>query len=382
MIKKKLLVAAVFICSLNELAGAQETTVIKGNVNGDLQGYKKVYLYGKGHATDSTEIVDGHFQFTIPYEKSFIPLLYDEYSFKKLGGIRIFPILVDRPGTVEIKDINIKEGVSSGKITGIKSAEDFQDFSTQQNTLMNDVNIELQKKHGSIPAFPADGKITPEFDAYMKEQQTLINKKLPALMESFIKSHPDSYATIFILSGTGVGSFDTADLKRLFDMLPKNMQQSDEGKEITNYLEGIKKSETGKPVADFTLNNAQGKPVNFKDLKGKYILIDFWASWCGPCKQSFPHMKEIYSKFKGDKFEIYSISIDKNKPDWIKELKAQQLPWIQGIDDKSIAHKYFGVTAVPTTFLISPDGKIIMKEIGFSQNGDMEKKLVELLASK
>lgn len=374
--------AAMFMCGLNELAVAQGTTVIKGNVNGDLQGYKKVYLYGKGHATDSTEIVNGHFQFTIPYEKSFIPLLYDEYSFKKLGGIRIFPILIDRPGTVEIKDININEGVSSGKITGMKSAEDFQEFGTQQNNLMIDVDIELKKKNGSIPAFPADGKITPEFDAYIKEQQELVNKKLPALMESFIKSHPDSYATIFLLSSTGVGSLNVADLKRLFDMLPKNMQQSDEGKEITNYLEGIKKSKMGESVADFTLNNAEGKPVSFKDLKGKYILIDFWASWCGPCKQSFPHMKEIYNKFKSDKFEIYSISIDKNKPDWIKELKVQQLPWVQSIDDKSIAHKFFGVTAVPTTFLIGPDGKIIMKEIGFSQDGDMEKKLIELLASK
>lgn len=380
--KKKILSLLSLLITCTTLATAQETLTIKGEVTGDLKGLTHVYLYGKGHNMDTTEIVNGRFQFIIPYVKGFIPMLCDEYCFKKYGGFRVFPILVDRPGTVEIKNIDITKDMISGTITGIKSAEDFQEYSNQEMKLSEEVSAELYKKHGSIPAFPADGKVTPEFAAFAKEQQELTSKKSGSIIEAFIKSHPDSYASVFVLSGSGINVLQPADLERLYHMLSKNLQDSEEGMSIPNYLLGLKNSKEGNVVNNFTLPTDKNTTRDFKQFRGKYVLIDFWASWCGPCKQSFPHMKDIYQKFKSDKFEIYSISIDKKKAEWLRELKTQQLPWLQAIDDKDIAHKYFGVTAVPTTFLIDPDGKIVMKEIGFTPDGLIEKKLVDLFGGK
>ncbi|MDP9076124.1 MAG: AhpC/TSA family protein [Bacteroidota bacterium] len=379
--KKKILLLFGLLIFCISLAMAQQRLTIKGEVNGDLKGLTHVYLYGKGHAMDTTEIVNGRFQFIIPYVKGFIPMLCDEYCLKTYGGFRVFPILVDRPGTIEIKNIDIAKDLVSGTITGIKSAEDFQEYSNQEMKLSEEVTAGLVKKHGSMPAFPADGKVTPELAAFAKEQQELTNKKLSRVIEAFIKSHPDSYASVFVLSGSGINALEPPDLERLYHMLSKNLQGSEEGMSIPNYLLGLKNSKEGNVVNDFTLTTDKNTAQSFKQLNGKYVLIDFWASWCGPCKQSFPHMKDIYEKFKSDKFEIYSISIDKKKTDWLRELKTQQLPWLQAIDDKDIAHKYFGVTAVPTTFLIDPNGKIVMKEIGFSPDGLIEKKLVDLFGA-
>jgi thiol-disulfide isomerase/thioredoxin len=364
------------------LAMAQQTLTIKGEVNGDLKGLTHVYLYGKGHSMDTTEIVNGRFKFTIPYVKSFIPMLCDEYCLKTYGGFRVFPVLVDGPGTIEIKNIDITKDMVSGTITGMQSAEDFQEYSNQEIKLSEEITAQLLKKHGSLPAYPRDGKITPEFEAFTKEQQELTRQKLGGIIEAFIKSHPDSYASAFVLSGSGISNLTTPDLERLYHMLSKKMQQSEEGMSIPNYLQGLKNSTDGHLVNNFTLTTNKNTPLSFKQLKGEYVLIDFWASWCGPCKLSFPHMKEIYQKFKSDNFEIYSISIDKKKADWLRELNTQQLPWLQALDDKNIADKYFGVTAVPTTFLIDPDGKIVMKEIGFTPDGLIEKKLLDLFGGK
>ena len=167
-------------------------------------------------------------------------------------------------------------------------------------------------------------------------------------------------------------------------MLSGKQKATTQGKDIGDYLQGLKNSTIGSKVKDFVLPTPEEKKISFASLKGKYVLIDFWASWCGPCKASFPHMKEVYAKYKGDQFEIYSISIDKDKEAWLKELKKQDLPWLQSLDDQNISQSGFAINAVPTTYLIGPDGKIFMKSIGFdsSGNGELEKKLDELFAKK
>jgi thiol-disulfide isomerase/thioredoxin len=128
------------------------------------------------------------------------------------------------------------------------------------------------------------------------------------------------------------------------------------------------------------LPDPKGTDVNFADLKGKYVLIYFWASWCVPCRRSFPHMREVYKKYKSDKFEIYSVSIDEDKSAWLKAVKEENNPWLQSLDTKNISQKGFAVTGVPSTFLIDPQGKIIAKEVGFDPEGgsEIEKKIEEV----
>jgi thiol-disulfide isomerase/thioredoxin len=136
-------------------------------------------------------------------------------------------------------------------------------------------------------------------------------------------------------------------------------------------------------VADFVLPDPSGKNIDFKNLKGKYVLIDFWASWCVPCRRSFPRMREVYKKYKDDGFEIYNISIDEDKEAWLKAVKEESNPWPQSLDTKSISQKGFAVTSIPASFLVDPQGKILLKEVGFDPDGGsaIEKKLAEIFPS-
>ncbi len=119
--------------------------------------------------------------------------------------------------------------------------------------------------------------------------------------------------------------------------------------------------------------------VALSSLKGKYVFIDFWASWCMPCRASFPHLREVYKQYKDKPFEIFGISADADKKNWLGALKQENLDWTQvwdGANKENGAVAKMGVTAFPTTFLIGPDGKIIAKNL---HGEELDKKLEEVL---
>jgi thiol-disulfide isomerase/thioredoxin len=140
----------------------------------------------------------------------------------------------------------------------------------------------------------------------------------------------------------------------------------------------------GSIPADFTVATDKGDSVSLHQFKGKYLLVDFWASWCGPCKASFPFMKRLYEKYKSGSLETLGISIDKNKEAWLTELKKQDLPWLQGWNQAGNILSSFGSTGIPATYLIDPKGKIIASQIGMNDTQDnaILKKLVELFGDK
>ncbi len=357
---------------------AQKTVTIKGTVKGDLKGHNKIYVYGRGIKSDSAIISNGNFEFTLPFTKAFVPLFYDEYDARIKGGISPYPVVIDQPGTVYIKDIDIEKGFTSGKVSGIKSAEEFYEFNSGQQEASREIHSTLEKKYGKQVTSKS-----PDYERYVKDFETLNNESDDQAIKRFVKLHPDSYTSAFLLLQMK-SSLPVNDLERTYQVLSKNMQGSENGKVIAGYIAGVKSSGIGQFVKDFVLNTPDDKPLAFSELKGKYVIVDFWASWCGPCKGSFPHMKEIYNKYKGDKFEIYSISVDQSKSDWLNELKKLELPWLQTLDTKNIASGSFAVSAVPTTYMIDPQGKIILKEVGFNPDGSsaLEKKLIELFGDK
>lgn len=356
------------------------TLVIKGQFNGDTKGNNRIYIYGTNVKTDSVEMdANGNFQFSIPFEKPVTPLFYTQYDKNVRRMYRPFPIVADRPGTVVLTGGDIAKSMSSFTVSGLQSAADFSEFQAKQEVMYKKVNEQIAAKYG--PKW-YDTK-TEEGKAAVKERGELTGVEMATVLKDFIGTHPDSYASGLALSSAR-SNMKAAELEALYNMLSAKGKQTEEAKNVADYLKGLKSSAIGSSVADFTLNTPEENPLSFASLKGKYVLVDFWASWCGPCKASFPHMKEVYNKYKSDKFEIYSISIDKDKAAWLKGVKEQQLPWLSTLDTKNIAQSGFAVTAVPTTFLIDPAGKIIMKEVGFETDGSspLEKKLTELFGAK
>jgi thiol-disulfide isomerase/thioredoxin len=151
----------------------------------------------------------------------------------------------------------------------------------------------------------------------------------------------------------------TADAAFQFEQMVNNISMQHEMQKMQS-MGGIK---PGVEAPDITLNNPQGIPVSLKSLRGKYVLIDFWASWCGPCRRENPHVVQIYNKYKPMGFEIFSVSLDKDHTKWVEAIKQDGLLWPYHVSDlkfwDSAAAKLYGVNSIPFTVLIDKEGKII-----------------------
>jgi thiol-disulfide isomerase/thioredoxin len=113
--------------------------------------------------------------------------------------------------------------------------------------------------------------------------------------------------------------------------------------------------EANRKVPEISLKDTSGKIVKLSSLKGKIVLIDFWASWCGPCRRANKHLKELYSKYKDKGLEILSISVDESKPDWKKAIREDKTSWLHVIDEINLANAW-KIQYIPTTFIVDKQG--------------------------
>jgi len=371
---KKLITTVLLPLVFTAASFGQDSLIIRGFVRGQTKGYNKVYVFGSSTKTDSTDITDGQFEIRIPYVKGMVPQLYSDYSLKVLGYAHAIPAYVDRPGVLYLKDADINSGLNSGIWSGIGSAADFQLFEKGFSEIADQITQILQAKYPQKNK--RDSIFRTEYAAMLKV------KGAPFILE-FMKQHPDSYGAICALQARRELLTETELSTALKVISPANLN-SEPGRKLDHFLAGLHKSATGRIIENFILPTNNDQSFSYDSLKGKYVLIDFWASWCGPCKASFPHMKEVYNKYKGEHFEILSISIDEEKQAWIKELAKQQLPWPQVLDTKNINQTGFAVTGVPTTYLVSPKGEILLKEVGFDKAGNsvIEARLKSLFDKK
>lgn len=165
--------------------------------------------------------------------------------------------------------------------------------------------------------------------------------------------------------------------------IKKSMANSKYAKEIDGYaaqLEEFSKAlQVGQNAPEIALNDTDGNILKLSSLRGKYVLIDFWASWCGPCRMENPNVVRIYNKYKDKNFEIFGVSLDREKKDWLAAIEKDQLTWKHVSDLKfwsSEGAKAYGVRSIPATYLIDPNGKIIAKNL---RGESLEAKLGDIL---
>jgi peroxiredoxin len=175
---------------------------------------------------------------------------------------------------------------------------------------------------------------------------------------------------------------DPFELDSLFNSLSPDLKNTETAKIFKNSLEPLKHTAPGTMAPDFTQADVNGVPVKLSSFRGKYVLIDFWASWCGPCREENPNVVRVFNKYKEKNFTIIGVSLDKQsgRTDWLAAIKSDGLNWTQVSDLKfwnNAAAALYYVSSIPANFLVDPNGKIIAKNL---RGDDLDAKLKEVLA--
>ena len=217
-------------------------------------------------------------------------------------------------------------------------------------------------------------------DSLMNEQKQL-QATISSEIESFIKTYKSSGVSSFLLAITYQLEQDIFLTERRFNSLDASVRNNLYGKYLHDIIVDTKLFAIGSPALDFTQSDTLGNPVSLSSFRGKYVLIDFWASWCGPCRQENPNVVHNFNKFKNKKFTVLGVSLDRpgQKDKWIQAIHADNLTWTHVSDLKfwnnEVAMQY-KVQSIPQNFLIGPDGKIVAKNL---RGPDLDSKLCELL---
>ena len=170
-------------------------------------------------------------------------------------------------------------------------------------------------------------------------------------------------------------------LNHLIKLYPDFEDAKQMKKDIVNYLVRSSMLQNGKPAPAINYPDPKGNNISLDSYKGKYVLIDFWASWCGPCRQAVPKVKKQYAMYKDKGFDVFAVSIDHDKKAWHKAMEEEDMPWKQVLSpniDKTMSDYMFG--GIPTLYLIDPKGNIVDKYTGYSE--ELEMKLEQIFAGK
>ncbi|GAA4312789.1 TlpA disulfide reductase family protein [Compostibacter hankyongensis] len=316
---------------------------------------------------DTVQVKGGKFTFKGTTAQ---PTMAQMITKDQTGG---FPLFLEA-GSIKVSAN--KDSLPFGKadVTGTPNNDDLHAFMQMQDPFMH----EMMAIQGEYMQASQSGD-TSRLGASQQRMDSL-EKSMTASVKQFVKAHPKSLVSGMALQGM-MNTMDAGELSELFKTLDTSIQNSEYGKAVGERVAAAQKTAVGQQAPDFTMNDVNGKPVSLSSFKGKYVLIDFWASWCGPCRQENPNVVKVYNKYKDKNFTILGVSLDREngRDDWLKAIKDDHLDWTQVSDLKywqSDAAQLYGVQAIPANFLIDPQGKVVAKDL----RGDaLESKLAEVL---
>ncbi len=370
---KKIILAILLIAPISLMAQKGNYT-LKGQI-GNLNAPAKVYLsYRTANVTviDSTTITNGQFEFKGTVND---PIQANLIINRTGPGIRSkkseYVSLYLEAGNIKISSPDSLEKV---KITGSK-------INTDNEKLKLALKPNDQKLSAYITeyrAIPAEKKKDEAIQAELDKKYNAIDEEKKQILLTYIKANPKSFVSLSALKRYAGSVPDYADAAPLFNTLSEEVKRTITGKEYATYLEKIKAISIGAIAPEFSQNDPDGNVIKLSDFKGKYLLIDFWASWCGPCRAENPNVVKAYAKYHEKGLEILGVSLDTKKEAWTKAIGEDKLTWKHVSDvkgwDNEVAGLY-AVRAIPQNVLIDANGKIIGKNL----RGDaLEVKLAEL----
>jgi peroxiredoxin len=368
-------IALIILACLPALSFAQDAQYTVQGKLGTYNAPAKVYIKYKMNGkpmSDSVTLKDGKFQF-IGLAGSTPVNAYLIFNSKGTGIVyNDYTSIYLEPGKIKVTGSDL---LANAKIEGTKTNADNQRY----EQLLKPVNAAYDSLEAKRKAATPDQMASDAFETANNKTEKAIDMQEAAINKRFIIDNPGSYISLIVLENYAY-SADYVDIAPLFNGLSAEVQATEAGKKFADRLPKLKAVALGSTAPGFAEADTSGNIVNLSSFRGKYVLIDFWASWCGPCRHENPNVVKAFNRYKGQKFTIIGVSLDRPgaKDNWLKAIHTDGLNWTQLSDLKFWDSKTAGlyaVRAIPQNFLLDPEGKIIGKNL---RGADLEDKLAEL----